>query len=126
MSDTKLDPAFVEAICCMVDFKGEQIRQAQAFLLCVGLTGRDITADMIPDSYLGGNIHLAGAATGGLLQTKLLTVVGRAKSQRPGAHGRKLNIFRIAPGKIETAKTWLMRHDYKLPPEIFGQMELAV
>ena len=52
-------------------------------------------------------------------------MVGRVKSPRENAKGRKLDLLRLAPGKRGTALTWLRANS--LPVPVAGQqVEMAL
>ena len=121
---TTLDAQFMRAVVLLCGFKPKPMVRAQAGLLLIGLQGGDFTAASLP-AELGGK-HLSGAATGALVSTGLLTVVGRMKSPNPDAKGRKLDILRIT--SRETARAWLRANDVSepLPVETPQAAELAL
>ena len=122
MSTTTLDPSFLRAVVLMTSFKPEPMKRAQAALLIIALEGLDFTAADLPGEVAGDNVHLAGAATGALVAQGLLNVVGRVKSPRLNAKGRKLDVLRLA--KRETARTWLQANGFEVPAE--RQREMAL
>ena len=107
---TTLDPSFLRAVVLVCGFKAEPMEGCQAALLMIGLRGQDFCAAEIPSELTNGDKHLAGCATGALISIGLLEVVGRMKSPRPDAKGRKLNALRIPSNKVSTARTWLRAH----------------
>jgi len=122
---TTLDAQFLRAVVLVTAFRPEPMKRAQAALLLLGLTGQDFTAAELPGEVTNGSKHLAGAATGALVSEGLLQVVGRVKSPNPNAKGRKLDVLRIAPGKWNTARTWLTTNGVDVP-ESRSQLEMAV
>jgi hypothetical protein len=104
---TTLDPQFLRAIVLLCGFKPEKMKRAQAALLLIGLRAQEFTAAELPGEITEGSKHIAGAATGALVAEGLLEVIGRVKSPRPDAKGRKLDVLRIPREKWNTVKTWL-------------------
>lgn len=122
---TTLEPDFLTAVLLMHSFKHKPMIMAQAALLHLSLRGLDFTAADLPGEVTGGSRHIAGAATGALIAQGLLIVVGRQKSPRPEAKGRKLDVLRLGPGCRSTVITWLRANG--LPtPEAVQQMALAI
>jgi len=80
----------------------------------VGLSagGATFCAAQIPRDLLRGDIHLSGLATKSLLKMGLIEKVGYCPSPDKSAKGRPVCELRIAPGKWETAKTFLKRQGY--------------
>ena len=111
---TTLDTSFLRAIVMITAFKDAPMQNAQAALLLIGLEGGDFMASDLPGEVTNGSKHLAGAATGALVALGLIECVGRVKSPRPEAKGRKLDVWRIPSDKVSTAKCWLARHGYQL------------
>lgn len=125
MSTTTLDPQFLQAALLVTSFKGKRMLAVQGALLHLALSGRDFTAAEIPDVLVNGSKNLAGCASGALVAQGLLIVVARVPSPKPNAKGRKLDLFRLAPNKYETALTFLERNG--LPrPSANQQIELAI
>jgi hypothetical protein len=96
---------------------------AQSALLMIGLKAQEFTAVDIPRDVTNGDKHLAGCATGSLVATGLLTVVGRMKSPDKSAKGRKLDVLRLT--NREKAKTWLRANGIELDASFEPQYELA-
>lgn len=122
---TTLDPQFLRAVVLMTDFKPGDARRVKASLLALAVNGLDFTAADLPAEVADGDIHIAGAACGALVSERLITAVGRVKSPDPKAKGRKLNVYRIAAGRLETALAWF-RAQGLTPPKAgdCGQMNL--
>lgn len=112
MHATTLEPSFLVAVVTMTAHKPERMKRAQAALLYLGLQGYDFTAADLPAEVTEGSAHLAGAATGALVAQGLLTVVGRVKSPKPDAKGRKLDVLRLTDDRRATAKNWLRANGY--------------
>ena len=110
---TTLDAQFLRAVVLMTGFKPHRMQRVQAALLMLGFQGQDYTAADIPDELTEGSKHIAGAATGALVGTGLLKVVGRIKSPEAKAKGRKLDVLRLA--SVETAKAWLRANGFEIP-----------
>lgn len=121
---TVLDPQFLVACLQISAFKGGQMKACQGALLTLALADGDFTAAELPESVTGGSRHLAGAATGSLISMGLLVVVDRVKSPDLKAKGRKLDVLRLAPGKRQTALTFIERNGLPIPK--VGQIELAI
>ena len=113
MTTTTLDPSFLRAVCVMTMFSPNRMRRCQAALLMLGLDGGEFNATNLPGELTEGNKHVAGAATGSLVATGLLTVTGRVKSPLVSAKGRKLDVLRLT--SVETAKTWLRANSFAVP-----------
>lgn len=109
---TTLEPSFLRAVVLMSSFRGHAMRSAQAGLLYIGLRCDTFTASDLPGELTNGSRHIAGAATGALVAQGLLEVVGRVKSSRPEANGRKIDILRIPQGKRATVYTWLAANGF--------------
>lgn len=120
---TTLEPSFLQACLLMQNFKGADMRRVQGALLAMALRG-DFTAAELPGEIVGDSKHIAGAATGALVAQGLLCVVGRVKSPRENAKGRKLDVLRLASGKRGTVLTWLRANNLPVP-QAGQQMELA-
>lgn len=123
---TTLDAQFLRAIILMTDFKRTEATRAKGALLTLAVNGLDFTAADLPAEIANGNIHLTGAACGALVSEGLIVVVGRKKSPDPRAKGRKLNIYRLAAGKLSAARAWFEAQG--LTPPMLGkpsQMELV-
>lgn len=101
----------------MTDFKPGDMRRVKAALLAFAMVGIDFTAADLPAEIANGDIHVAGAACGSLVSLGLITAVGRRKSTDPKAKGRKLNIYRLATGKIGTVRAWFSSQNLT-PPTI--------
>lgn len=122
---TTLDPNFITATMLMSSFKGGPMRRAQGALLTLALEAAGpITAAEIPGEITNGSRHLAGAATGALIAQDLLVVVGRTKSSRPEAKGRKLDLLSVPLDRRATATTWLARNGFPPPHSRDQQLEL--
>jgi hypothetical protein len=119
-----LDAQFLRSVILLVSFRGTTMQAAQAALLLIGLRGGDFTAAELPGEVCGGSPHIAGAATGALISIGLLEVVGRVKSPRPNAKGRKLDLLRVPSAKVSTVRTWLALRGYAHTEE--AQLSLAV
>lgn len=122
---TTLDPQFLVACLQISGFKGGQMRAAQGALLSMALTRDTVMATDIPEAITGGSRHLAGAAVGSLISVGLLVVTDRVKSPSPKAHGRKLDVLRLADGKRQTALTFLERNHLPAPGAVQTEMALA-
>lgn len=115
MTTTTLEPAFLQAVVLLNGFKPRPMVTAQGALLHLALQGLDFTAADLPAEVTGDSKHIAGAATGALISQGLLVVVGRQKSPRPDAKGRKLDVLRMAPNKRATALAWLRANELPAP-----------
>lgn len=124
MNSTTLEPSFLQAALLMMNFKGKRMTAVQGAMLALALDGRTITAVDIPDILVAGSTHLAGAACGALVALDLLEVVGRVKSPKPNAKGRKLDQFRLADGRRGAANAWLNANG--LPKFQERQAEMAL
>lgn len=113
MPTTTIDAQFLRAVVLMTGFKPKRMQRVQAALLMLGFQPEDYTAADLPDELTEGSKHIAGAATGALVASGLLKVVGRIKSPEPKAKGRKLDLLRVV--NIETAKTWLKANEFDVP-----------
>jgi hypothetical protein len=113
---TTLDSQFLRAVVIMTGFKPNRMLRAQAALLSFALKYQDFTAHDIPAEITEGSKHVAGAATGALIAAGLLTVVDRIKSPDPKAKGRKLDVLRLASGKLHTARAWLTANGFDPSP----------
>jgi|JI10StandDraft_1071094.scaffolds.fasta_scaffold596504_2 hypothetical protein len=109
---TTLSADFLAAIVTMTAFKPRPMLNAEAALLYLGLRGGDFTACELPGEVTGGSKHLPGAATGALIAQGLIEVVGRIKSPKENAKGRKLDLLRIPAEKRQMALLWLRRNGY--------------
>lgn len=107
---TTLAPDFLAAIVTMTAFKPRPMLNAEAGLLYLALRGLDFTESDLP-AEIGGK-HLSGAATGALIAQGLIIPVGRIKSPKENAKGRKLDVLRLADGKRQTALVWLKRNGF--------------
>lgn len=123
---TTLDPSFLRAIVLMSGFRGKPMQSAQAALLLIGLHKETFLASDLPGEVTNGSKHLAGAATGALIAQELLEVVGRVRSPRPEAKGRKLDVLRIPSNKLTTAKTWLRNNGYADAMSAEPQLEMSL
>ncbi len=121
---TNLDPEFLRAVVLITSFKGGDMARCQAALLAFALEDVDFCAAELPRELTGGNTHLAGAATGALIATGMLEVVGRIKSPDHKAKGRKLDLLRRSASK-ETIRTWFHRHDIAPPPARQTELQLS-
>ena len=119
-----LDPQFLRAIVLMTDFKPGDARRVKAALLVLAVNGLDFTAADLPDEITNGDIHIAGAACGALVSERLIVAVNRRKSPDPKAKGRKLNVYRLAMGRLETARTWFRAQGLTPPSGLVNQMNL--
>src|SRR5438552_19108355 len=112
IATTTLDPSFLRAVVLMTGFKPSPMRNAQAALLAIGLRMAEFTAADLPGEVTNGSKHLAGAATGALVATGLLTAIRRINSPRLEAKGRTLDVLTI-PDRPR-AKAWLRANAYDL------------
>lgn len=113
---TTLDPAFLLATIHITGFKGAEMRRAQGALLTLAYESvLPVTAAELPGEITNGSKHLAGAATGQLVAQGLLVVVGRVKSPRPEAKGRKFDMLAIPSEKRSTVLTWLEKNGFPKP-----------
>lgn len=116
---------FLRGVLLKVAFKPEPLRQAQAALLYVALSGEEFTADVLPGEIVGSDTRLAGCATGALSNIGLIERVERTMSPAPSRNGAWVNKWRLAAGKRETVRAWLSRHGFD-PQEIAEkQLELV-
>jgi hypothetical protein len=122
---TRLDAQFLKAVVLMTDFKAGEMRLVKAALLAFAVNGLDFTAADLPGEITQGDTHIAGAACGSLVTMGFLRVVDRVKSPDASAKGRKLYVFRLSMGKLETVRTWF-REQGLHPPDAGngGQMNL--
>lgn len=124
---TTLDPDFLLAVLRMSEFKREKLLGAQAGLLALALQGIEFTAADLPADLTEGSRHRAGAATGSLIAMGLLVAVGRVKSNRENAKGRKVDVLRLAAGKRSTVITWFERNNLPVPAAGVGeQLRMAL
>lgn len=123
-TSTTLSADFLRAVVLMLGFKGTLMLRAQAAMLYLALEQNEFTASSLPKEVTGGSKHLAGAATGSLVATGLLTVVGRVKSPDPAAKGRKLDVL-TAPSR-EKCRTWLRANGFSAEVAVKPQRELAI
>ena len=121
---TTLDPQFLRAIVLMTDFKPGDARRVKSALLALAVNGLDFTAADLPAEIANGDIHIAGAACGALVCEKLIVVVDRKKSPDKKAKGRKLNVYRLALGKLETVRAWFRAQNLTPPSAPTIQMRL--
>jgi len=121
---TTLDPQFLRAIVLMTDFKPGDARRVKSALLALAVNGLDFTAADLPAEIANGDIHLAGAACGALVSERLIVVVDRRKSPDPKAKGRKLNVYRLAMGRLETARAWFRAQNLTPPSFRTNQINL--
>jgi hypothetical protein len=111
MSTEKLD--FSRELCLIAGFRGEAFHSVQASMLLIGLRGLDFSAADIPRELTGGDKHVSGLATKGLLKMGLIEKVGYIPSPNKDAKGRPVLCLRIPADKVSTARTWLSRHGYQ-------------
>jgi hypothetical protein len=121
---TKFDPSFLAAIVLMTDFKPGDARRVKSALLAMAVNGLDFTAADLPAEIANGDIHIAGAACGALVCERLIVAVDRRKSPDPKAKGRKLNVYRLAMGKLETARAWFRAQKLTPPSAPTNQVNL--
>jgi len=105
---------FFRGVCLKVAFKPEALRRAQAALIYTALAGETFTADVLPGEIVGEDTTLAGCAVGSLATMRLLERVDRVKSPSKSRNGAWVNRWRLAVGRVETARTWLRRHGFPL------------
>lgn len=114
---TTLDPSFLRAIVLKVAFHPEPLRRAQAAIIYAALEAVSFTADEVLCGELtNGDTKISGICVGSLASMGLLERVGRCKSPAPSRNGAWVNVWRLAAGKLETAKTFLTRNQFPLPP----------
>lgn len=109
-----ITPEFLRAIILKTAFKPEPLRRAQAALLYVALEGETFTADLLPGEIVGDDTKLAGCAVGSLATMDLIQRVDRVKSPAKSRNGAWVNRWRLAEGRMATAKTWLTRHGFPI------------
>ena len=118
---SSFDPNFLIAVIRMMEFTRAKTIGAKAGLLAMALKDEPFTAADLPAALTEGSVHRAGAATGGLLAMGLIVAVGRVKSPKENAHGRRVDILRLAPGKRSTVLTWF-RQNNLTPPQFSEQL----
>jgi len=106
---------FERACLLAAAFRGDSVRQGQAYLLMIGLSGKEFSGADLPKEIVGDSIHLSGIICGTLQKIGLAEYVSRIVSPHPEAHRRKINSYRIPANKISTAKTWLNINGFSLP-----------
>jgi len=94
----------------MTAFHPKRQKRCEAALLAIGLKKQDFTAAELPGEVTEGSKHAAGAATGALISSGMVQVVGRVKSPLANAKGRKLDVLRLV--SAEKAKTWLRANGF--------------
>lgn len=122
---TSLDAQFLKAVALMTDFKAGEMRLVKAALLAFAVNGLDFTAADLPAEVTQGDKHIAGAASGSLVAMGLIRVVDRVKSPDKAAKGRKLNVFRLGLGKLETVRAWFKEQKLTCPVAPTVQMQLV-
>ena len=122
---TSLDAQFLRAVVLMTDFKAGEMRMVKAALLAFAVNGLDFTAADLPGEITNGNLHIAGAACGALVTMGFVTAVGRVKSPVPESKGRKLNVYRLAIGKLGTVRSWFAEQGLNPPAAPTHQMNLV-
>lgn len=110
--ETTLEPSFMQAVLFVAGFKPRSMVNAQAALLALGLEKTEFTAAELDESITQGSKNLAGCASGSLVAMGLIVVVGRQKSPKENAKGRRLDVFTIPAHKRETAKAWLRANGF--------------
>lgn len=126
-----LDPSLLRNVILCASFRGNDFQRCQAAFLMILLTGIDADAGMLPQEVCMNSQtnkpdpHLAGMACASLCSQKLIESVGRVRSSSPLANGRKVSLWRIAPGKHQTVRTLLSRWGYDSPSSAC-QLSLAV
>jgi hypothetical protein len=114
-------PSLLRSIIVASSFRGDDMHRCQAAFLMILLTGIDADAGMLPQEVCMNSQtnepdpHLAGMACASLCSQKLIESVGRVRSSSPLANGRKVSLWRIAPGKHQTVRTLLSRWGYASP-----------
>lgn len=88
-------------------WKPGPMRDAKVFLVALALADEEFTATALPESITAGSTHLAGAACGSLVSLDLLAVVGRRQSEKANAKGRKVDVFRLSPGRRVAALAFM-------------------
>jgi hypothetical protein len=122
--NSTLDPQFLVATMHVTSFKRGQMLRAQGALLTLGLRWPTFTAADLPGEITGDNKHLAGCATGALAAQDLIRSVGRVKSPRENAKGRKLDVFAIPNERVSTARAWLRANGMPDGESASKQLEL--
>lgn len=121
---TTLDPQFLRAVVLMTDFKPGDARRVKSALLALAVNGLEFTAADLPAEIANGDIHIAGAACGALVSENLITAVARVKSPDPKAKGRKLNVYRLAAGRLATARAWFAAQGLNPPRKDGGDGQM--
>jgi len=118
---TQMHAEFLRQIVLVSSFRGDDVDRVSAGLLLIGLGSATFNAGDLPGELVGDSKTLAGIATGRMIATGLLEVVGRVRSSSPLANGRKVNQLRVNPLKVTQARNWLAARGYTDAPQ---QMEL--
>ena len=120
---TTLDPSLARAIVLKTMFHPQPLRRCQAAIIYAALLGGDFTADEVLCGELtNGDTKISGLAIASLASARLIQCVGRCKSPAASRNGARVNIWRIAISKYNTALTWLERNG--LPNPEPRQLEL--
>ncbi len=120
---SSFDESFARAIILKVSFHPEPLRRAQAAIIYKALEATEFTADeVLVGELTNGDTKISGICVGSLASMGLIERAisgdnpqGRCKSPSPTRNGAWVNIWRLAPGKYETAKTFLVRNKFPLP-----------
>jgi len=117
----------MQAALLVSAFKPKRMRACQAFLLGEALKGNDVHGAMLPEELTGGSPHLSGCVFGSLISMGLLVCIGRIKSPKENAKGRKLDLCRLPNEKRPAAKAFLVANGFPVSPSTEPhQMSLAV
>lgn len=120
---TELAPDFLAAVALINGFKPKPMIAAQAQLLARAYHfGRTMASDL--DGDFGKNVP--GAACGALCAQNLLEVIARVKSPEPSAKGRKLDVWRIPPGRGFAVKAWFEANGIAVTFSSEKQLEIFV
>lgn len=122
---SKIDESFLRACVLKAAFHPDRLRRCQAMIVYAALTGGTFTADeCLPGEVTGDDTKVSGISFGSLSSLKLLTWCGRQKSKSLSRNGAWTNVWMMAPGKRETALTWLDRNGFARPEARQSEMAL--
>lgn len=128
MNATNLAPEVLQASLLKSEFQHGRLVRVKEAMLRLALTVGTFDASQI-DAVLCRNEdgspdnHVAGVSIAALQSIGLIEATGeRVRSSRADANGRRVNRYRLAPGKRVAALAWFAANNLPAPSE--RQMEI--
>lgn len=128
--ETQLPPEVLRASILKDEFHHARLVRVKAAMLTLALHHGTFDASLVDaalcvDEDGSPDTHVAGVSIAALQAIDLIQATGeRVRSSRPDANGRRVNRYRLAPGRLVAALAWF-RQNGQAEPQAQAELSFA-